>query len=163
MADDQPPGSAASEKPDSPRLLPPVYFLGTLAVMLELAYFLPLTIVVTPPATYAGWALIATGFVIVITVWWRFEQAETTIKPYEVSTRLLTEGPFRFSRNPIYSAMVLGLLGAGVVLGAASAFLVIPVFIWLIRRKFIAVEEAMLEDAFGDDYRAYKSRVRRWL
>ena len=59
--------------------------------------------------------------------------------------------------------MVVGLAGIGVVLGMAMPFVVIPPFAWFIQRRFIEVEEKMLEDAFGDAYRAYKSRVRRWI
>jgi protein-S-isoprenylcysteine O-methyltransferase Ste14 len=76
---------------------------------------------------------------------------------------LVTHGVFAFSRNPMYLSMMLGLLGVFVALGSLTPLAAVPVFFLIIRRRFIAVEERMLEEAFGDDYRAYKSRVRRWL
>ena len=76
---------------------------------------------------------------------------------------LLTTGLYRFSRNPIYLGMTLTLLGWGLVLGSLGALLLVPLFPPWIERLFIRTEEAMLEDQFGDAYRAYAARTRRWL
>jgi protein-S-isoprenylcysteine O-methyltransferase Ste14 len=92
-----------------------------------------------------------------------FDRAGTTIKPFEESSALVTTGPFRVSRNPVYLGMVLGLLGVAVLAGSLSPFLVIPLFAVLIDRRFIQAEEAQLERTFGASYVAYKSQVRRWL
>jgi protein-S-isoprenylcysteine O-methyltransferase Ste14 len=59
--------------------------------------------------------------------------------------------------------MATALLGLGVLLGMALPFGVVPVFVWVINRYFIRREEAMLEVAFGVEYRDYKTRVRRWI
>lgn len=158
MADD-----AGATPPVKPRFLPPVYFVAAVAVMLELGFYLPVAIVLSPPVTYVGAGLIGAGLAVVMIVWRRFERAETTIKPYESSTALVTDGLFALSRNPIYTAMVLALIGVAVLLGTVTPLVVIPIFIYLIQRNFIIAEERMLEEVFGDEYRAYKSRVRRWL
>jgi len=144
-------------------IVPPVYFFAALAIMVGLDRFLPLLALIEPPLTYLGWAPFALGLVIAIISKRQFDRAGTTIKPFETSTALVTHGVFAFSRNPIYVSMVLGLLGVFVVLGSLMPLLVVPVFFLIIRTRFIAVEERMLEEAFGDDYRAYKGRVRRWL
>jgi protein-S-isoprenylcysteine O-methyltransferase Ste14 len=93
----------------------------------------------------------------------RFKRAGTTIRPFEDSSALVTDGLFAFSRNPIYLGAVVGLLGIFVVLGSLSPLAVIPPFVTIIRARFIAVEERMLEAAFGDAYRDYMKRVRRWI
>jgi protein-S-isoprenylcysteine O-methyltransferase Ste14 len=80
-----------------------------------------------------------------------------------VSSALVVDGPFRFTRNPVYLGMVLFLFGVGVLLGSLTPFLVIPLFALVIDRRFVRVEEAMLTKAFGPSYSAYQSRVRRWL
>lgn len=92
-----------------------------------------------------------------------FWKYKTTIKPGEASSRLLTTGPFHFSRNPIYLAMVLVLIGLAAVLGGLTPWLVVPVFGWLIARNVIPVEEALLHETFGAEYEQYKARTRRWI
>ena len=92
-----------------------------------------------------------------------FSRAGTTIKPFEESSALVTHGPYYFSRNPIYIGLVLVLIGVGLVMGTIAPFAVVPIFIWLIQRRFILPEEAMLEKTFGSVYVAYKRQVRRWL
>jgi protein-S-isoprenylcysteine O-methyltransferase Ste14 len=92
-----------------------------------------------------------------------FQRKGTTIKPFEESSYLVDGGLFGYSRNPIYLGMVVVLLGLWCVLGSLTSLLVIPVFVWLIQEKFIKEEEKMLEDKFGEEYREYKAKVRRWL
>ena len=77
--------------------------------------------------------------------------------------RLVTEGPFRYSRNPIYCGMTAALIGLGLLMGTAAPFIVVPAFVLIIDRCFVRPEEAVLETTFGDEYRDYKTRVRRWI
>ena len=92
-----------------------------------------------------------------------FKRRGTTILPFRESTALVTSGPFRYSRNPIYCGMIAMLIGLGVLLDSATPFVIVPVFGWIIDRYFIRREEADLETVFGAEYEAYKARVRRWL
>jgi protein-S-isoprenylcysteine O-methyltransferase Ste14 len=92
-----------------------------------------------------------------------FTQAGTTVRPFQLSTALVTSGPYRFTRNPMYLGMVIALIGVGLMLGSLTPFLVIAAFAVLIDRRFIRVEEAMLQEAFGSAYTEFTSRVRRWL
>ena len=89
--------------------------------------------------------------------------AGISIKPYQVPEHLVTGGLFAHSRNPVYASMILGLAGIFVVLGTLTPALVVPVFAYLISVRFIALEERLLEDRFGDAYRDYAGRVRRWI
>ncbi len=78
--------------------------------------------------------------------------------PGDVSSQLLTDGPFRVSRNPIYLGMVLVLAGIAIVLGSLTPWLALPVFVAVIGWNIIPVEEAMLSEAFGDAYSAYRAK-----
>ena len=75
----------------------------------------------------------------------------------------MTDGFHRYSRNPMYTGMLISLVGGFVMLGSATPVLLIPLFYWCIRTRFIAYEEQLLESRFGDEYRAYKRRVRRFI
>jgi len=145
------------------RILPPVYFLAALVPMAGLHFFSPIAQILKPPHFYSGGFLIVGGVVVIIWAARLFERAGTTIKPFEESSMLVVGGPYRYSRNPMYLGMVFVLTGVGIVLGTLSPFAVIPVFIWLIQRRFIQPEEEMLETTLGPAYVEYKRRVRRWL
>ena len=92
-----------------------------------------------------------------------FKRAGTPIIPFEKSTSLLTHGIYRYTRNPIYLGMLIILAGAAVFLGSLTPFLVLPVFFFIIQEGYIRHEEPFLERIFGEQYRAYRRRVRRWL
>jgi len=145
------------------KVVPPVYLLLALLAMGALHRFLPLSRLIDPPYSYGGAILIALGVVIAMSSVGRFRRAGTPIVPFERSTALVTDGFYRFTRNPMYLGMILLQLGTASLLGTAGPFLVIPLFAWVIQSRFIAGEERFLEDIFGGEYLAYKRRVRRWI
>ena len=79
------------------------------------------------------------------------------------TTQLVSTGIFRFSRNPMYLSLLLMLIAWALWLGNSLAWLGVIVFILVMNRFQIAREEAYLESKFGDEYRRYKQKVRRWL
>ena len=109
-----------------------------------------------------GLPIVVAGFVLVVGSAGRFAP-RTTLRPDETPSLLVTDGFHRYSRNPMYTGMLISLVGGFVMLGSATPVLLIPLFFWCIRTRFIAYEEQMLEWRFGDEYRAYKRRVRRFL
>jgi len=145
------------------KIKPPVYFLAAAGVMAALHFYYPVAQWVEPPISYIGGALFALGVIAVMMIKRRFDAVGTTIKPFAESSALLTDGLYRYSRNPIYVCMLVGLIGVFIAFGSLSPVIVIPVFFWIINSRIIPVEESMLEAAFGDDYRNFKSSVRRWL
>jgi protein-S-isoprenylcysteine O-methyltransferase Ste14 len=91
---------------------------------------------------------------------WR---VRSTILPHRATTALVTSGPFRFTRNPLYLAMGLLLTGVAFAANSLAMFVVIGPWVIVMRCGVIAPEERYLEGKFGEGYRAYCRRVRRWL
>ncbi len=145
------------------RILPPIYFFVALVVMFGLHYLLPIALLRGAVWLYLGVALIGSSVLFIVISARLFDKLGTTIRPFEESTALVVTGPFKYSRNPMYLGMVGVLMGLAVVLGTATPVVVIPVFVWLITRRFVLGEEAALEARFGDDYTEYRNRVGRWL
>ena len=145
------------------QVYPPAYLLLAAMTMIGLHMLAPVRQVIVGPFRLLGILLLGAGLALALGAAGRFRWAGTTLRPFERSTALVVEGPYRLTRNPIYLGMVSGLLGIGVMAGSITPFLVVPAFWYLIDRRFIRAEEASLEDAFGPQYLAYRSRVRRWL
>jgi len=115
------------------------------------------------PWTLLGTAPILLGFAVASSGRRRFRHHDTPVRPFEPSRALVTDGVFRYTRNPMYGGLLLVLAGTGVLLGTISPLLVIPVFLGLIEWRFVRGEEAFLQERFGAAYREYRARVRRWL
>jgi len=145
------------------RVLPPVWLFFCLFASLTLDYLLPLVSFHNLPLRIAGVVLILFGILMSATAAASFGKAGTPVIPFERSTALVTRGWYRFTRNPMYLGMTLSLLGTGLALNSVGALLPLPVFIVLMEMLFIRGEERFLEEIFGDEYRSYSLRVRRWL
>jgi protein-S-isoprenylcysteine O-methyltransferase Ste14 len=143
--------------------LPPVYFFIAIIAMVAVHWLVPVGRFLSWPWRLTGALPILLGLGLAIVAERQFKRAGTAVKPFEPSSALVTDGVFRFSRNPMYLGMVLVLLGLGVALGNAISFVVVPVFAWLIAVRFIGPEEKLMAEQFGDAYEAYRSKVRRWL
>jgi protein-S-isoprenylcysteine O-methyltransferase Ste14 len=126
---------------------------------LDLGGFLP------APARYWVGGLILAGAVLGLGLWsvLLFRRGGQSENPWKPTPHIEERGPFRFTRNPMYLQMVLACLGIAVILANGWVLLLTPVVGWLLQRLAILPEEAYLERKFGEDYRAYKRRVRRWL
>ena len=110
-----------------------------------------------------GWLLTAVGVALLLWTLVTFVRHRTTVNPYKAASSLCTGGPFRFSRNPIYLGDWFILGGVSLLLATAWPLVFAPLIWALLRYGVIRHEEAHLEARFGDDYRAYMKRVRRWL
>ncbi len=92
-----------------------------------------------------------------------FKRARTDVLPWKPSTALVTTGPYRFTRNPIYLGYTITYVGLGVGLDSPMALAFVLPCLIVMERFVIAREEAYLETRFGSAYRAYLGTVRRWL
>ena len=146
------------------KINPPHYFL--LALLLDVALWRApwLAIDVLPePWRWLGVLPIAIGVGLAFAGAGRFSRAGTNIVPLTKSSALVTEGPFRFTRNPMYLGMTLVLVGVAFLANRPLPWLVVPIFIAILWLRFVRHEETLMEETFGDAYRAYRARVRRWL
>ncbi len=91
------------------------------------------------------------------------EQAKTNVNPSLPATTLVTDGPFRFSRNPMYLARTLLYVGLGLLANSLAVLLTAVPLLMVVQHGVIKREEHYLEAKFGDAYRQYRARVRRWL
>lgn len=115
------------------------------------------------PARLIGLGIGALGIALALWAIITLLRAKTTVRPDAAASVLVTSGPFRRWRNPIYLADVMILLGAAELTKNVWIALLAIVFAILVTQLAILPEEAHLEERFGDDYRAYKVRSRRWL
>jgi protein-S-isoprenylcysteine O-methyltransferase Ste14 len=126
-------------------------------------YAVPVMIVIRRPYSYLGVIPMVLGLILGTRAAAEFRRAGTGFDLRGGSSALVTSGPFRFSRNPMYLAMLTWLLGLAILLGSLVAF-VFPVLFWLLADFFIIpLEERSTERLFGERYLEYKRHVRRWL
>jgi protein-S-isoprenylcysteine O-methyltransferase Ste14 len=144
-------------------LLPPRLVLILIVTMVGLRAFLPGTVVVAFPYNLAGAVVAALGLLAGLAGARLFARVGTNIRTTNEPGVLVTDGPFRWSRNPIYLGFVLLLLGTAVLLGAVTPFLGPVLFAIIADRWYIAYEERAMQNKFGADYAAYMLRTRRWL
>lgn len=92
-----------------------------------------------------------------------FRRARTTPVPHMQPSTLISSGVFRFTRNPIYLADLLILLGFTLIWGRLIGVLLLPVFLWVLTTRFVEPEEARLRDAFPNEFEDYAALTRRWF
>lgn len=146
------------------RLLPPRGLLLALAALASLHRFAPLA-ELDPPLLLRGLGalLVVACVVLAFAAAGRFSRVGTGIVPFSEATTLVVEGPFRFSRNPMYLAMVGVLFGLALASGRLSVW-VVPLAFWCwLATAFVRPEEAFMAARFGEAYEDYRRRVRRWL
>jgi protein-S-isoprenylcysteine O-methyltransferase Ste14 len=102
-------------------------------------------------AVIAGWGLVL------------FRKAKTTTVPGKLSGKLVTSGPYRFTRNPMYVGLVLAYLGEAGLMKQISPVVLLPLTVAYLNWTVIPLEEAKLDEAFHDEFEQYRLRVRRWL
>jgi protein-S-isoprenylcysteine O-methyltransferase Ste14 len=146
-----------------PKIMPPTVLLVAVLLMLGLHFLLPVTQIVPGIWRLQGLLPLCLGLAISFASEKQFHQAGTTVHPFKESSRLVTDGLYRFSRNPMYLGMALILVGVALLLGSLTPFGVVAIFVGWIQFQFIRREEQMLYTQFGQDWLEYRARVRRWI
>jgi protein-S-isoprenylcysteine O-methyltransferase Ste14 len=143
---------------------PPLIFVGTLLLGLALDRLMPWSLEFTWIGRYVGGGLlIAAGLLIGLSAMGLFRKVGTDVKPWKTTSAIVADGVYRFTRNPMYLGMAMLYSGFAFALSSLGAFFILPILILIIRTQVIAREERYLESKFGDEYRTYKARVRRWI
>ena len=155
--------TAKTEDASGVRFPPPLIYVGGFVIGYLLDRAVPLTLTSWPLGEPLGWALVAVGVALMGSAVMTFRRAGTSLNPAKPTTRVVVHGPYRFTRNPMYVGWVIVYLGCVLLTNTVWPLVSLPVVLVLISRAVIAKEERYLEAKFGDAYRAYKARVRRWL
>jgi len=145
------------------KIHPPVLLFLHVGVALLLKWLFPISTAIPKMIEWLGYGIVLIGLGFAFFAMKRFRKAHTTLDPHGSVSAIVTDGPYRFSRNPIYVGLVCTLIGLPLVLGTIWGIILIPLFIVLMNRLVIQHEEVYLAEKFGDEYTSYKSRVRRWL
>ena len=133
------------------------------AVAFLLARFISLPLIVPPILQVIGFPLVILGFLIGMGAMMAFQRARAIARPHDSPARLVTSGVYRFSRNPVYLGFLLILVGLPLDIGSYWGFLLAPVMLFLFNRLVIEPEEALLTRKYGEEFRSYQSKVRRWI
>lgn len=147
------------------RVFPPALPLATLVVGTALQRVLPLPVMQLPaPVRRSVGGVIVIGAILLGgSAVFLFRRSGQSENPWKPTTSIVERGPYRFTRNPMYLQMVLLCIGFAILLSNPWILVLTPLCAWALQRFVIRHEEAYLKRKFGDDYRAYTRRVRRWI
>jgi protein-S-isoprenylcysteine O-methyltransferase Ste14 len=142
---------------------PPLMVLTGIIAQIVLGQFSHVAANIASSWQLVGAALVILSLACIVLISRSFNKEETTILPDGTPSALMQSGFFAYSRNPIYVCMTLLLIGAGLLSGTYWSLVVPVVFVLAVQQVWIIKEEENMEASFGQHYRDYKQRVRRWL
>jgi protein-S-isoprenylcysteine O-methyltransferase Ste14 len=151
-------------KEDNPGVItkPPFIYAGGLLVGFALHYAFPFGFL-PDSAQWLGWLMMVFAVLLVSWAFRTMRRAGTNVDVHKPVLALVIQGPYRFTRNPMYVSLTLFYSGIGVAANALWVMCLLPVVLGIMRSGVIVREERYLEGRFGEDYVRYKARVRRWI
>ena len=145
------------------KIMPTTYLLLAILLILLLHYIFPVTTFIDLPWSLMGLLPLILGVVLNLIADRDLKRSQTTVKPFQQSSTLITDGAYRISRHPMYLGFILILFGVSLLLGSTSPYIFMIVFAVLMELLFIREEERMLEEQFQEKWSQYKSKVRKWI
>ncbi|HEY0849346.1 MAG TPA: isoprenylcysteine carboxylmethyltransferase family protein [Bradyrhizobium sp.] len=145
---------------------PPIIYLAAIGVGISLNALLPLPWFRQPLSGVLfvlGWLMIVAFVGLNVSAIRTMRRAGTTVRPDRGTDHLVTDGPFSFTRNPLYLAGIMLVLGIGLILGIAWFLLLAILAAFAVQKLAIEREERHLQARFGETYLDYARRVRRWI
>jgi protein-S-isoprenylcysteine O-methyltransferase Ste14 len=160
--DDQvPPGQTDGARV---RIPPPLVYLAAVGLAVLLGWLWP------RDPWFGGWLRwvlgamsVASGLALIVTAMGRFKATGQDPKPWLPSPEMITTGPYQFTRNPMYLGLTMLVIGIGHLIGNGWFSITAVIALLVVQQLAVVHEEAYLEHKFGDAYREYKKRVRRWV
>jgi len=145
------------------KLAPPIVYLGLGLIGVGMEYVIPLSIGIDSPSNYLGVGVIIVSIVSIGFMFKLFKRYETEPDPWKTTSKIITTGPYKYSRNPVYIFACGVPIGLGIAFNTYWAlFAFIPALI-IVYYTAVKKEEKYLETKFGQEYLDYKAKVRRWL
>lgn len=142
--------------------VPPMHFAGWVAMGWALEMVMP-AVTLSELAVSAGWVLITMGVMVNVWAVKTFRRARTSLHVRRAAECMVTVGPYRFSRNPLYLSMVTSIVGFALITNAFWLAAVVPLIVLYANKFLVEPEEVYLEHCFGESYLGYKRVVRRWI
>jgi protein-S-isoprenylcysteine O-methyltransferase Ste14 len=157
--------SQTTQSKDSPGVImpPPLIFVAGLAMGWALQWLWPVRVFPGRPFEVAGWLVAVLSGVLALWGAWTMRRAGTNIDPRKPALAVVTSGPFRFTRNPLYLSLVLLSVGLALFFDMVWVLVMLIPVVYVMQRYVIRREERYLEVKFGDAYRQYKQNTRRWV
>ncbi|MEW6440669.1 MAG: isoprenylcysteine carboxylmethyltransferase family protein [bacterium] len=142
---------------------PPVIYAAAFLVGLLLHAWLPLRFLPGATIVWIAAPLVSIAVFVVLSAVWALTRAHTTFDARKPTTSIVTGGPYRLTRNPAYLSLTLLYIGVAALFNSLAILgMVVPAVV-VTHFGVILREESYLERKFGDEYRRYKARVRRWI
>ena len=145
------------------RINPPHIYQTFMVMMVAIYFLLPGSRVIPLPYNLLGLPVFVFGAYVALRAKRDFQAAGTPMSPAAVPNRLHRDGYFRYTRNPMYLGIVVGLLGFAVLWSSAWSFVFPPLFAIVVDLFYIRNEERTLARTFGAEYEDYREQVRRWI
>ncbi len=142
---------------------PPLIYVAVFAVGYFIQGRFPLAFPEHMLRGICGWLLVGSALALAFGGMISMKRAKTHIDVYKPSTAIVSGGPFRFTRNPLYLSLTLMYIGVAILKAMLWPLIVLPVALLIMQFGVIMREERYLASKFGDEYLNYKDRVRRWL
>lgn len=154
-----------NETPEVPDVLapPPLLYAGALGTGLLAKTLFPVGFVPPRISRMFDFPLLGCGALMFLASLRAMRRAGTDVSPYKPTASLVVEGPYRFTRDPIYPGFTLEYSGIAALADSLWAVLLLPFVLVIMRRGIIDREEHYLERVFAEEYVRYKTRVRRWI
>jgi len=142
---------------------PPLLFGATLVIGVLLSYLFPTPLLSPTTALVIGLVLLISGVITLLLAFQGMIQHKTTIHPKGATTAIVSNGLYRYTRNPMYLSLTLIYVGVSVATNAWWGLLLLIPLLLVVQKGIVEREEQYLTQKFGEEYLSYKSQVRRWL
>ena len=144
-------------------VMPTVWFLGAIILELLVHFIVPLFKYINGGLRLLGLIPLLGGIAVNIWADNQFKLKKTAVRTDLNPSAIILSGPFTFTRNPMYLGMAWSLFGISMLFGTIMTLLGVAAFIFVMDRLYIPHEEQKMTARFGEQYRLYSKRVRRWM
>lgn len=145
------------------KIKPPYIAITLLFLSWLIDYLLPQFRFVSGVYRHIGIVVFVFGLSITFYSFYLFKKNKTPIIPGQKPEFMVAEGTYKFTRNPMYLGVTIGLLGISIYIGNMLSLLSPLIFFLIMNYYFVPFEEKLMENIFGREYLDYKNRVRRWI